>query len=223
MIKLDLHLHSEFSEDGIGSPKELIKNLKKRGLQGMSITDHNSIEGSLRALKIAPKDFIVIPGVEISTKDGHMIALDVKENIPKGLPIEETVENIIDLGGTPIVPHIYRNMSGIKEIKLKSIINKISAIEVFNSCSTPQSILKMVNLAKKLNLGGTGGSDSHEPEYAGWGYTVVDTTDFDRDTIVSCIKKKKTWGEGTTLPMEYRNIRMIKSIRQFFQRGLKRI
>ncbi|MCK4995568.1 MAG: PHP domain-containing protein [Thermoplasmatales archaeon] len=223
MLKLDLHIHSECSEDGIGSPKEIIKSLKKRGLQGMAITDHNSIEGSLRALKVAPKDFIIIPGVEISTKDGHMIALDVKENISRGLSIKETVEKIIDLGGTPIVPHLYRNMSGIKKVKLKSIINKISAIEVFNSCSTPQTILKTVNLAKELNLGGTGGSDSHEPEYVGYGYTLVDTTDLNKDTILSQISKKKTWGEGVTLPLEYRNIRMIKSIKQFFQRGLKRI
>ena len=57
MIKLDLHIHSHYSEDGIGSPKEIIKNLKKRGLNGMSITDHNSVEGSLKALKYILKNF----------------------------------------------------------------------------------------------------------------------------------------------------------------------
>ena len=92
MLKLDLHIHSEYSEDGIGSPRDIIKNLKKRGLHGMAITDHNTLEGSLKALKVAPKDFIIIPGVEISTLDGHMIALDVKENIQRGISIEETVE-----------------------------------------------------------------------------------------------------------------------------------
>ena len=223
MLKLDLHIHSQYSDDGIGSPKEIIKNLKMRGLHGMAITDHNTIEGSLKALKDAPKDFVVITGVEITTLDGHMIALGVEENIERDISIEETVEKIIDLGGTPIVPHLYRNMSGIKKEKLKKIHTKLSAIEVFNSCSVPQTNLKSVKIAKKYNLGGTGGSDSHDPTYAGYGYTVVNSSDFNKDSIISEINKKKTWGEGITLPLDYRNDRMIKSIKQFFQRGFKRI
>jgi len=223
MLKLDLHIHSEYSDDGIGSPKEIIRNLKKRGLHGMAITDHNSVEGSLKALSVSPKDFIVIPGLEISTLDGHMIALNVKEDIQRELSVEETVERIIDLGGTPIVPHLYRNMSGIKEEKLKKIYTKLSAIEVFNSCSVPQSNLKTVKIAKEFNLGGTGGSDSHEPAYVGLGYTVINSTDFSKDSIMSEINKKKTWGEGVTLPLDYRSDRMVKSIKQFFQRGFKRI
>jgi len=223
MIKLDLHLHSQYSEDGNGSPEEIIKNLKKRGLQGMSITDHNTLEGSLKAMKIAPKGFLVIPGVEISTLDGHLIALNISENVEKKKTIEETVERIIELGGIPIVPHLYRNMSGIKKDNLQKIKNKLSAIEVFNSCSTPQTNLKTARIAKNLNLGGTGGSDSHEPEYVGLGYTTIDTTDLNVDTVISEIKKGNTWGEGEILPFSYREGRMVKSMKQFFQRGLKRI
>ena len=223
MLKLDLHVHSQYSEDGNGSPKEIIKILKEKGLQGIAFTDHNNIEGSLNALKVAPKDFIVIPGVEISTLDGHMIALDVKENIKKDLSVEETVDEIINLGGTPIVPHLFRNMSGIKKDKLKNIYKRLSAIEVFNSCSVPQSNLKTVKVAKEFDLGGTGGSDSHEPEYAGLGYTVVDSTDFSKDLIISEIIRKKTWGEGVTLPLDYRSDRMVKSVKQFFERGFQRI
>jgi predicted metal-dependent phosphoesterase TrpH len=223
MLKLDLHIHSEYSSDGIGSPKEIIKHLQKKGLHGMSITDHNTLEGSLKAIRVAPKDFIVIPGVEISTIDGHMIALNINENIQRELSIEETVEKIIDLGGIPIVPHLYRNMSGIKKDNLKSIYKKLSAIEVFNSCSVPQSNLKTAKVAKEFNLGGTGGSDSHDPKYVGYGYTAVKSTDFSKDSLISEIDKKKTWGEGITLPLDYRNDRMILSVKHFFKRGFKRI
>ena len=188
MLKLDLHIHSQYSEDGIGSPKDIIKSLKKRGLDGMAITDHNSVDGGLKALKDAPKDFIVIPGLEISTLDGHMIALDVKETIQRELSIEETVEKIIDLGGTPIVPHLYRNMSGIKREKLEKIRKNISAIEVFNACSAPKTNLKTIKVAKELNFGGTGGSDSHNPLFVGYGYTIVETTDFSKDSILSEIE-----------------------------------
>ncbi len=223
MLKLDLHIHSKYSEDGIGSPGEIIKLLQDKGLDGMAITDHNNIKGGLKAVKIAPKDFVVIPGIEISALEGHIIALNVKDNIPKKLSIEETIEKIIDAGGTPIIPHLFRSMSGIKKDNLQKIQKKISAIEVFNACSVPQSNLKTAKIAKKYKLGGTGGSDSHIPEYAGYGYTTVDTTDLKIDTIISEIEKKKTWGEGITLPLDYRRDRMIKSVRQFFQRGFKRI
>jgi len=223
MIKIDLHVHSEYSEDALGSPKEIIKVLKNKGINGMAITDHNTLEGSIKAKKIAPKDFIVIPGVEISTNVGHMIALDIDKPIKRSKSIEETVEKIIDYGGTPIVPHLYRNMSGIKEENLEKIYKKIFAIEVFNACSVPQTNLKTARLAREMNLGGTGGSDAHDPEYAGNGYTVVNSTDFTKDSIISEIKKKNTWGEGTVLPLSYRSDRMVNSIKQFFQRGFKRI
>jgi predicted metal-dependent phosphoesterase TrpH len=213
MIKLDLHIHSQYSEDGTGSPKEIIKILQKRGLQGMAITDHNNVEGGLQAQKFAPKDFIVIPGVEISTNKGHIIALNVKE----------TIEKIIEIGGIPTVPHLFRSMSGIKINMLKEIYQKISAIEVFNSCSDLKTNLKTMKIAKNFNLGGIGGSDSHIPEYVGYGYTIINSTDFSIDSVLSEINRKKTWGDGNTLPLNYRSERVIKSIKQYFIRGLRRI
>ena len=223
MLKLDLHIHSKYSEDAVGTPSDIIKVLKKKGIHGMAITDHNSIKGSIEALKLKCKDFIIIPGIEISTSDGHIIALDVKEDISRDLTVEETVDQILDHNGIPIVPHLLRTMSGIKQDKLLKIKSKISAIEVFNSCSVPQSNLKTTKIAKKLELGGTGGSDSHQPHHVGEGYTTVDTTDYNIDTIISEINKKNTWGEGKTLPLTYRRDRMIKSVKQFFTRGFKRI
>jgi hypothetical protein len=223
MIKLDLHIHSQYSGDGVGSPKEIIKSVRKKGLNGLAITDHNTVEGGLGALKVAPKDFIIIPGIEISSADGHIIALNVKENIPRDLSTVETVDKIIELGGIPIIPHLFRSMSGIKPVNLKKVIDKISAIEVYNACSTAQTNLKTANTAKKFNLGGTGGSDSHIPKFAGNAYTTIDTTDIKLESIINEIEKKKTWGQGNPLPLEYRRDRMIKSIKQYFQRGFKRI
>lgn len=223
MLKIDLHIHSQYSDDATGTPSEIIKSVKKKGLQGIAVTDHNTVKGGLETLKVAPEDFIVIPGIEISTADGHILALNVKQNIEKGFSLEETVEKIIDLGGIPVVPHLYRNMSGIKENNLKEIHQNISAMEVFNGCSLPKTNVKTARIAKKYNLGGTGGSDSHHPHYAGYGYTTVDSTDKNADTIISEIEQKNTWGEGSTMPLEYRRNRMLRSIKQYFQRGFKRI
>lgn len=223
MLKLDLHLHSCSSYDAVGTPVDLMKSLQKQGLQGMALTDHNTVHGASKIQKVSSKDFVVIPGTEISTADGHLLALNVTEPIQRNLSIEETVERVLDAGGEPIVPHLFRLLSGIKVDKLKSIQHKIAAIEVFNGCSTPNTNLKTAKIARKLHLGGTGGSDSHDPAYAGYAYTVVDTTDLRMDTILSMIHAKKTWGEGRTMPLTYRRDRMVLSIRQYVQKGFKRI
>ncbi|RLF58161.1 MAG: metal-dependent phosphoesterase [Thermoplasmata archaeon] len=223
MMKIDLHIHSKYSEDASGSPEEIMKHVKKKGLHGMAITDHNSIKGGEKAKNLSTKGFIVIPGVEISTTQGHIIGLNVKKDIPKNRSVSETIEHIYDAGGIPIIPHLFRNMSGIKENNLKMVLDNISAIEVYNSCSLPNTNWKTSAVAKKYKLGGTGGSDSHEPPYAGSAYTIIDTTDMNIDTILSEIERKRTWGNGTTLPLSYRRDRMVKSLKQFFQRGLKRI
>jgi predicted metal-dependent phosphoesterase TrpH len=223
MLKLDLHVHSCFSDDAVGTPQELISALRSKGIQGMALTDHNTTKGWLTIQKEIPLDFLVIPGMEISTADGHLLALNVTEPVTRGLPIEETVERVIEAGGEPIVPHLFRLLSGIKPEKLRTIQNRISAIEVFNGCSTPNTNLKTAQIAQKYHLGGTGGSDSHDPFYAGYAYTVVDTTDLCLDTVLSQIRTKKTWGEGRTMPLSYRRDRMVLSIRQYVQKGFKRM
>jgi predicted metal-dependent phosphoesterase TrpH len=166
---------------------------------------------------------VVIPGVEISTREGHLIALNVTDEIPQSLSLQETVEKIEEANGIPIVPHLFRNMSGIKTANLKKIQDHLSSIEVFNGCSLPSTNLKTARIAQNYHYGGTGGSDAHEPTFAGYGYTIVNTTDLSIDAVVSELQKRATWGEGVTIPLNIRQDRMVHSIKQFFQRGLRRI
>ena len=223
MLKLDLHIHSRYSEDAQGTPRQIIKVLQKKGIEGMALTDHNTIKGALEALKFQTKEFVVIPGIEVSTTDGHLLALNVTDDIPRDKTVVETVDMILDAGGTPVVPHLFRRMSGIKRPKLEEVQNKIPAMEVFNGCSLTKTNIKTAKVARELKLGGTGGSDAHEPACAGFGYTLVDTTDLSRDAIMTEICNKNTWGEGTTISLQIRRDRMLRSIKQFFQRGFKRI
>lgn len=189
----------------------------------MALTDHNTVKGNKRAQEAAPHNFIVIPGVELSTADGHLLGLNLTSDIPRGLSVEETVDRVLAAGGIPIVPHLFRLLSGIKEEKLRGIVPKLSAIEVFNGCSVPSSNLNTAKVASAYKLGGTGGSDSHDPLYAGYAYTVLDASDLRIDSILSEIEKKQTWGEGQTMPLTYRRDRMVLSIKQFVHRGFKRI
>ena len=81
-VKADLHVHSTYSSDSIITPKELVFYARKRGLNAVAVTDHNQVEG---ARKIAGEtDFLIIPGTEVSSRDGHIIGLNVNEAIPRG-------------------------------------------------------------------------------------------------------------------------------------------
>ena len=91
-INADLHVHSNYSKDSLITPKDLVYYAKKRGLTAVAVTDHNQIEGSWKIAKEV--DFLVIPGMEVSSADGHIVALNVKELIPRGLSAGETVDRI---------------------------------------------------------------------------------------------------------------------------------
>jgi predicted metal-dependent phosphoesterase TrpH len=82
-MKLDIHIHSSHSNDGSVSPKEILKYAKKIGLQGIAVADHNDLSGSLKLAKdfSDEKDFVVIPAMEVSSSEGHIIALGIREAV----------------------------------------------------------------------------------------------------------------------------------------------
>jgi predicted metal-dependent phosphoesterase TrpH len=81
-VKADLHVHTTYSRDSVITPKELVFFAKKRGLTAVAVTDHNQVEGALAIAK--QTDFLIIPGIEVSSLNGHIVGLNVKEVIPKG-------------------------------------------------------------------------------------------------------------------------------------------
>lgn len=153
----DIHVHSKFS-DGIASPKEIIDYARKIGLSGIAITDHDTIEGSLDALKYATPDFIVVPGMEVSSKEGHILGLGITQNVPKGLFAKETVDRIHALGGLAIAAHPYDSWrSGVGDLILSV---DFDAVEVANG-HTLYNKKDVVSLCKKHGLTMVGGTDAH--------------------------------------------------------------
>src|SRR3990170_7418326 len=109
-VKADLHVHSIYSSDSIITPKELVFYAKKCGLTAVAITDHNQVEG---ALKIAKEtDFLIIPGIEVSSSNGHIIGLNLQDPIPKRLSPEETVDRIHEAGGIAVACHPFALFKG---------------------------------------------------------------------------------------------------------------
>lgn len=102
----DLHIHSIYSYDGTASVPSVLRRAKQIGLNVIAITDHDEINGSLKALDFASQfDIEVIPGVEVTTAEGDLLALNVTSLVERGRPLIETVLVVGELGGFCIAPH----------------------------------------------------------------------------------------------------------------------
>jgi hypothetical protein len=196
-LKIDMHVHTFYSYDSTITPKELVTYAKKRGLDSVAVTDHDVFEGALRLSK--NQEFLIIPGIEVSTLYGHLLALDVKEVIPPKLDVSTTIEKIHEAGGIAIAAHptaIYRG-------KLRRHVTaEFDAVEVVNASSFPFRFSNYINrkIARRLNLPQTGGTDAHAPPEIGMAYSLVDAS-LDKNEIISAIKKGKVKACGEAIPL----------------------
>lgn len=203
-IRFDLHVHSCYSNDCKSKPEDIIREAKNRGLAGLAITDHNSIK--FHQNRHTDDQLIIVPGVEISTKSGHIIGLGIKETIQKYLTVEETIEKINDLNGLPIASHPFdftRRGIGKKIYGLKEI-----AVETMNGASPFNSFnVKAQKWAEKAKLPVTGGSDSHRVKDIGMAYTILEQEITTLDELIELIRKRKTKSAGTHLSLYEKFIR----------------
>ena len=171
-MKLDLHIHSKFSRDGAATVEDILGRCKELGLDGCAITDHNTVEGSLRAVELAPSfGLLVVRGVEISTSEGHVLAYGLSSSVARGLSIAETIQRIHDAGGIAVAAHPRRFPSGIGIGKASG--ERFDAVEVLNGGSSRASNKSSATLAARMRLPGIGGSDAHRIEEIGRAATVL--------------------------------------------------
>jgi predicted metal-dependent phosphoesterase TrpH len=162
MLKLEFHCHTNASKDSLTKPVDLIKTARRKGLDRLVITDHNSIEGALAAQRLDPE--LVIVGEEILTTRGEILAAFVTEEIPAGLTPQETIKILKQQGAFISVSHPFDRLrkGGWEENDLLEIIDQVDAIEIFNSrCMNPMFNLQATQFAEKYALAGTVGSDAH--------------------------------------------------------------
>ncbi len=199
-LRIDLHVHTTYSYDSLIAPKDLIFYAKKRGLDGVAITDHDRIDG---ALKIAKEtDFLIVPGIEISSLNGHIIGLNVDELVPPKLSVDETLDRIHEAGGIAVACH---PITFFKESLKGHISSRFDAIEVINASAFPfnYSVRRSEEIASRLGLVRVAGSDAHYGPEIGYAYTLV-AAESGVDEVVNAIRKGLCSPHGKAIPIRLR-------------------
>jgi PHP domain/Glycosyltransferase Family 4 len=181
LIDVDLHMHTDHSPDCATPVEVLLATARAQGLGAIAVTDHNEISGALEASAQAEGAGVkVIVGEEIKTAgQGEVIGLFLKEKIPRGLSLKETVAEIKRQGALVYVPHPFDRIHSVPDYEhLLTILDDVDAIEVFN----PRVAIgafneEAVRFAAKYRIVAGAGSDSHVAQ--GLGSVRVRMRDFD--------------------------------------------
>ncbi|WP_207589139.1 PHP domain-containing protein [Halomontanus rarus] len=203
MLSVELHVHSSLSYDGRDPVDLLLEQAAAVGLDAVAVTDHDEIDASLEAVERAPEyGLVAIPGIEISSKAGHILGLGVEAAVPPGLPYEETLERIHEQGGIAVVPHPYQeSRHGVMARITSTQLAQADAIEVYNSrLLTGRANRQAERFARAHGLPMTAGSDAHISEMVGQAVTRVGATERSSDAILEAIADGKTSVEGKRTP-----------------------
>ena len=212
-FNIDLHTHSFFSGDGVSSPEEIITAARAKGLHGFAITDHNTCEavqyliekGLMREDGQAVDDFLIIPGVEVTTAEGHLLCIGTMlADAPKlkGRPAHDVCDLIHERGGLAIPPHPYDLFrAGIRFSVLETL--PIDAIEVFNAATTLRRYNRYAfKYAQERGLPMTAASDAHHAAAVGTAYTILNTNDLSVKGILAQICKSNELNQHYLTPRD---------------------
>lgn len=171
MGKADLHIHTTYSYDGTATVTATLEHVTRNtDLDVIAITDHDQIEGALEAVELAPHYGIeVIPGVEVSTAEGHVLALYVQQNIPRNLSLAETVLYVKEQGGLCIAAHPGGPWSWcLKEGAIQralvtaGVADALLGLETYNASLPDLSINRFAAaMGERLPLAPIANSDAH--------------------------------------------------------------
>ena len=193
-MKYDLHTHTHYSKCGNLKPELLLKIAKKRGLNGIAVTDHHEIKGALEIKKLnKDNNCEVIVGEEISTNYGDVLVYYLNKKI-NNIDFYKVADEARKQNSLVVIPHPFRTTlihNHKFQLPIEKIKNRIDAIECFNARMLPGNNKKADKIADKLNIAKTAGSDAHFKFEIATAYTIF------KDNLRKAIKQNKTSYEGT--------------------------
>lgn len=203
-MKIDIHIHTVYS-DGYGTVRDILKIAKFKGLDGIAITDHDTLKGYFKTKSYNNGNgLLVIPGYEVHTDAGHVIVLGLETLPPRTEHIryEELIEWVRRLGGVTIIAH-----PAVGRIALERWLNcRPDAVEVLNALYPLHGYFtrRSMNIALKLNVPTVGGSDAHYPQNVGDAYTVIELNSLNLDDFISSFKSGRVYFYGGASPLSLR-------------------
>ncbi len=188
----ELHCHSIYSKrikvphEGMDKPKAMLLHAKRLGIDVIAISDHDEFRGAQEAVKPGKNiGIIVIPAEEVTTANGHMIALGIQEKIKPMMSALETIDLIHSQGGIATAPHAF----DINNDGLRGLAKHCDAMEAFNAINIDRiSNFKGLSFAVENKIPMIAGSDAHSLVMMGRGLTELPDV-HDIDGALNAIRK----------------------------------
>jgi len=175
----DLHVHTSASYDSLSRPAAVLRAAAARGLTHVAITDHETLDGALRAREASPVGLTVIVGQEVRTTRGDMIGLYLTEPVPPGRSPAETATAIREQGGLVGLPHPfdrYRGSGGWgrTEAQLAELAELLDFVEGWNArIMLGDGNVRAAEFALAHGLPAVAASDAHTVMEVGVAYTIL--------------------------------------------------
>jgi predicted metal-dependent phosphoesterase TrpH len=197
--RLDLHVHSVVSPDSSATLEAIVDAVVTSGIQGFALTDHNSLQGHrdlARLLDRFPRHLFV-PGVEVSTREGHLLVYGVDQLPPIRNPLSETIEWVEGHGGVSVLAHPLRWAHGVGAAIARRA--KVSAIETVNGHNPELVNARAELIAARRGIATTGGSDAHEALSVGRAVTEFRDEVGSVDDVLQAIRRGQVRASGRSL------------------------
>jgi len=198
--RLDLHVHTKYSEDNDADPEISVLRAIELNLHGIAFTEHHSYAASgnyVEKLREKYRNALrIFRGVEFSTAEGHCLVFgaDTDVLLPKHPPVQEVIRIVRGAGGVVIPSHPYRRGTSLGDLILT--VQGICALEGHNGCNMPLYNIMAVDAAETLALPYTGGSDAHSPEDVGTCYTEFED-EVTEDNFIELLRQGRYQGVDT--------------------------
>jgi hypothetical protein len=173
---IDLHCHTSASFDCLSKPADVVRAAADRGLTHLVVSDHDRIDGALRARDQAPAGLTVIVGEEVRTADGDLVCAFLERAVPPGRPAAETIGMVREQGGLVGIPHPFDRLRGslLRDARMASLAPQVDWVEVHNARLIGGGNERAAAFALEHGLAGVAVSDAHSILEVAVAYTALD-------------------------------------------------